>query len=115
MVRISQRPEVVTVIKPSRPLVSRLIAQAEKAVACFSPPTTRCPCCLSLMAEEQTSRQYLRAALEAGERNLQGLRLGGVDGLDLDLSDCNLEGSCFKEARFGHACLRGAQVQRCCF
>jgi uncharacterized protein YjbI with pentapeptide repeats len=26
-----------------------------------------------------------------------------------------LEGSCFKEARFGHARLRGAQVQRCCF
>ena len=63
----------------------------------------------------ETSRQYLRAALEAGERNFQGLRLGGIDGLDLDLSDCNLEGSCFKEARFGHARLRGAQVQRCCF
>ena len=59
------------------------------------------------MAEAQTSRQYLRAALEAGERNFQGLRLGGIDGLDLDLSDCNLEGSCFKEARFGHARLRG--------
>lgn len=72
------------------------------------------------MAEEQTSRQYLRAALEAGERNLQGLRLGGVDGLDLDLSDCNLEGSCFKEARFGHARLRGRRCnaaafsRRCC-
>jgi len=65
------------------------------------------------MAEEQTSRQYLRAALEAGERNFQGLRLGGIDGLDLDLSDCNLEGSCFKEARFGHACLRGAVMHRC--
>ena len=63
----------------------------------------------------ETSRQYLRAALEAGERNFQGLRLGGIDGLDLDLSDCNLEGSCFKEARFGHARLRGALVQRCCF
>ena len=66
------------------------------------------------MAEAQTSRQYLRAALEAGERNFQGLRLGGIDGLDLDLSDCNLEGSCFKEARFGHARLRGAQISHQC-
>jgi len=35
MVRISQRPAVVTVIKPSRPLVSWLIAQAEKLLLAF--------------------------------------------------------------------------------
>ena len=44
-----------------------------------------------------------------------GLQLSQVNGLDLDLSSCELTGSCFKEARFGHAQLSNANVQGCCF
>jgi uncharacterized protein YjbI with pentapeptide repeats len=69
-------------------------------VTCPSPPT---------------SLETLRAALAAGERSFPGLKLADLDGVDLDLSGCFLEGGCFKEARFGRASLRAAQVQRCCF
>ena len=62
-----------------------------------------------------TSLAQLRAALAEGRRDLRQLKLGEFDGVDLDLSGCDLEGSCFKEARFGHACLSGAQVKGCCF
>jgi uncharacterized protein YjbI with pentapeptide repeats len=57
----------------------------------------------------------LRAALQAGQRRFPGLQLGDLDGVDLDLADCELEGGCFKEARFGHASLRAARVEGCCF
>ena len=62
------------------------------------------------MAETPRSLEQLRAALAAGERHLPNLRLGDLDGVDLDLSDCNLQSSCFKEARFGHARLSRAQA-----
>ncbi|MFM7652128.1 MAG: pentapeptide repeat-containing protein, partial [Vulcanococcus sp.] len=59
--------------------------------------------------------EHLRARLEAGDRRFPSLRLGEIDGLDLDLSACDLHGSCFKEARFGHARLSDANVEGCCF
>ena len=62
------------------------------------------------MGSQPTDLEQLRAALAAGEKDLRSLKLGEIDGLDLDLSGCNLDGSCFKEARFGHATLRGAQA-----
>ncbi|NDC35449.1 MAG: pentapeptide repeat-containing protein, partial [Synechococcaceae bacterium WB9_2_112] len=67
------------------------------------------------MAIGPSNLEQLRAALASGERELRNLHLGEIDGLDLDLSDCNLQGSCFKEARFGHARLTRSQVQGCCF
>jgi uncharacterized protein YjbI with pentapeptide repeats len=67
------------------------------------------------MEPQPSDLAQLRAALAAGQKDLRSLRLGEIDGLDLDLSGCNLDGSCFKEARFGHATLRGAQAHRCCF
>ena len=67
------------------------------------------------MEPQSSDLTQLRAALEAGQKDLRFLKLGEIDGLDLDLSGCNLDGSCFKEARFGHATLRGAQAYRCCF
>ena len=57
----------------------------------------------------------LRAALAEGRRHFPGLRLGDLDGVDLDLSDCDLRGSCFKEARFGRASLRQANLESCGF
>ena len=57
----------------------------------------------------------LRAALAAGQRDLRGLALEGMDGSDLDLSHCWLQGSSFREARFGHARLHRAAVQNGCF
>ena len=57
----------------------------------------------------------LRQALADGKRCFPGLQLIQVDGLDLDLSSCELTDSCFKEARFGHAQLSNANVQGCCF
>jgi len=65
------------------------------------------------MAEGASDLEQLQAALAAGQRHLRQLRLGGIDGLDLDLSHCDLQGSCFKEARFGHARLSRANVQGC--
>jgi hypothetical protein len=62
-----------------------------------------------------TTLEALRAALAAGERTFPGLKLADLDGVDLDLSGCALEGGCFKEARFGRASLRGASVRGCCF
>ncbi|MFL0772691.1 MAG: pentapeptide repeat-containing protein, partial [Prochlorococcus sp.] len=57
----------------------------------------------------------LRIALANGKRDFPGLQLSQADGLDLDLSNCELQGSCFKEARFGYAQLSNANVQQCCF
>lgn len=34
-------------------------------------------------------------------RRFHGLRLGDLDGVDLDLSGCDLTGGCFRDARFG--------------
>ncbi|MCP9888252.1 pentapeptide repeat-containing protein [Cyanobium sp. ATX 6A2] len=62
-----------------------------------------------------TTLVALRQALASGERRFPGLRLGDLDGVDLDLSGCDLQGGCFKEARFGRACLQGANVEGCCF
>lgn len=61
------------------------------------------------------SIDQLRARLLAGERCFPGLRLSEIDGLDLDLSGCDLHDSCFKEARFGHARLSEANVRGCRF
>ena len=62
-----------------------------------------------------TNLEELRAALAIGERSFPGLRLSDLDGVDLDLADCDLSCGCFKEARFGRASLRNANVQACCF
>lgn len=51
-----------------------------------SPPFSEPP------ADSPRDLIQLRAALQAGG--------------DLDLAHCELEGGCFKEARFGHASLR---------
>ncbi|MGL6135372.1 MAG: pentapeptide repeat-containing protein, partial [Prochlorococcaceae cyanobacterium] len=59
--------------------------------------------------------EELRAALADGRQRFHGLRLGDLDGVDLDLSGCELQDSCFKEARFGRANLRQARVEGCCF
>lgn len=67
------------------------------------------------MAEAPTTLDQLREALKAGLRDLPGLRLGEIDAQDLDLSNCNLEGGCFKEARFGHARLSQARLRLCSF
>ncbi len=64
----------------------------------------------ALLSQQPTNLIQLRAALAAGNKDLRGLKLGEIDGLDLDLSGCNVDGSCFKEARLGHASLRGAGV-----
>ena len=66
-------------------------------------------------SESPRNLEELRSALTAGRRCFPGLRLGDLDGVDLDLSGCELTGSCFKEARFGHASLQGARVENCCF
>jgi BTB/POZ domain-containing protein KCTD9 len=66
-------------------------------------------------ADTPRSLEALRAALATGRRHFPGLRLGDLDGVDLDLSGCDLSGGCFKEARFGHACLHAARAERCCF
>jgi uncharacterized protein YjbI with pentapeptide repeats len=57
----------------------------------------------------------LRRALACGERHFEGLSLEAADAGELDLAACVLSGGCFKESRFGHACLRGARVERVCF
>jgi uncharacterized protein YjbI with pentapeptide repeats len=62
-----------------------------------------------------TSLEELRQALARGERRFQGLRLDDIDGGDLDLAGCDLGGSCFREARFGHAHLGGARIEACSF
>jgi uncharacterized protein YjbI with pentapeptide repeats len=59
--------------------------------------------------------EELRAALANGQRHCPGLQLGDLDGVDLDLADCDLHGGCFKEARFGHARLSHADVSGGCF
>jgi hypothetical protein len=56
-----------------------------------SPPFSEPP------ADSPRDLIQLRAALQAG---------GDLDGVDLDLAHCELEGGCFKDARFGHASLR---------
>jgi uncharacterized protein YjbI with pentapeptide repeats len=67
------------------------------------------------MEQQPSDLVQLRAALAAGTKDLRALKLGEIDGLDLDLSGCNLDGSCFKAARFGHASLRGARAHGCSF
>ena len=67
------------------------------------------------MDELASDLERLKSALAKGKRDLRCLKLGEIDGLDLDLSGCDLEGSCFKEARFGHACFSGANARACCF
>ena len=67
------------------------------------------------MASLPTSLEELRQALERGERCFLGLVLDDIDGIDLDLSGCDLSGSCFREARFGHAHLGGARIEACSF
>ena len=61
-----------------------------------------------------TSLDSLREALAAGRRQFPGLRLGDLDGVALDLADCDLHGGCFKEARFGRARLARANVEGAC-
>lgn len=68
------------------------------------------------MAQQHpTNLEQLSAALARRERSFPGLRLSDLDGVDLDLNDCDLSGGCFKEARFGRANLRDARVEGCCF
>ena len=67
------------------------------------------------MASLPTSLGELRQALARGERSFLGLHLDDLDGVDLDLSGCDLSGSCFREARFGHAHLGGALIEACSF
>ena len=62
-----------------------------------------------------TTVEELRDQLNSGQTRFPGLRLGEIDGVDLDLAGCDLHGGCFKEARFGHACLAGTNIEGCCF
>jgi len=55
------------------------------------------------MASLPTALGELRQALARGERSFLGLHLDDLDGVDLDLSACELGGSSFREARLGHA------------
>ena len=57
----------------------------------------------------------LKRALAEGRRDFAGLRLGDLDGVALDLGACDLRGGCFKDGRFGHARLAGANVEGACF
>ena len=66
-------------------------------------------------ADLPASVEGLRWAMAAGRRQFRGLRLTDVDGVDLDLSGCDLRGGCFKEARFGRASFHRADVEGCGF
>ncbi|MCP9910738.1 pentapeptide repeat-containing protein, partial [Cyanobium sp. BA20m-p-22] len=61
------------------------------------------------------SLEELNSALAAGQRQFPGLRLRDLDGVDLDLSNCDLRASCFKEARFGRARFHRSQLEGCRF
>ncbi|MEA5392556.1 pentapeptide repeat-containing protein [Cyanobium gracile UHCC 0139] len=68
-----------------------------------------------LPADLPVDLDALKRALAKGRRHFAGLRLGDLDGVALDLGDCDLHGGCFKEGRFGHARLAGANVEAACF
>ena len=59
-----------------------------------------------------TSLESLRAALAEGRRHFPGLRLGDLDGVSPGSGGLRSRGGCFKEARFGHARLAGAERGR---
>ncbi|QEY31307.1 pentapeptide repeat-containing protein [Synechococcus sp. RSCCF101] len=61
------------------------------------------------------SIEDLRRAVAAGSRHFEGLSLQAPDAGDLNLAACVFSGGCFKEGRFGHACLQGADVEGVCF
>ena len=54
-------------------------------------------------------------ALDNGERIFRMLHLEHLDGVSLNLRECDLQGSRFKEARLGHANLSNAVLHGCCF
>ena len=58
--------------------------------------------------------EFLRL-LGNGERILRMLHLEDLDGVNLNLRECDLQGSRLKEARLGHANLSNAIVNGCCF
>ena len=58
--------------------------------------------------------KFLRL-LGDGERIFQMLHLEGIDGVNLNLRECDLQGSRLKEARLGQANLSNAVVHGCCF
>ena len=58
--------------------------------------------------------EFLRL-LGNGERILRMLHLEDLDGGNLNLRECDLQGSRLKEARLGHANLSNAIVNGCCF
>lgn len=52
----------------------------------------------------------LQVVLAQGRRAFAGLELADLDGVGLDLSDCDLRGSCLRAGRLGQVILRGAQL-----
>ena len=59
-------------------------------------------------------KQFLRL-LGEGERIFRMLHLEDLDGVNLNLRECDLQGSRLKEARLGHANLSNSLVNGCCF
>ena len=59
-------------------------------------------------------KQFLRL-LGEGERIFRMLHLEDLDGVNLNLRECDLQGSRLKEARLGHANLSNSLLNGCCF
>ena len=77
----------------------------------------RCNQCKSLMNQSCSGsdiNEFVRA-LDNGERIFRMLHLEALDGVNLNLRECDLRGSRFKEARLGQANLSNAVVHGCCF
>ena len=62
-----------------------------------------------------TNLKELLGALAHGHRSFNSLHLENLDGVKINLSNCDLKGSRFKEARFGHADFSNTNLQGCCF
>ena len=62
-----------------------------------------------------TNLKELLVALAQGTRSFNSLHLENLDGVKINFSNCDLKGSWFKEARFGHADFSNANIQGCCF
>jgi len=59
-------------------------------------------------------KKFLRL-LGNGERIFRMFHLEDLDGVNLNLRECDLQGSRLKEARLGHANLSNSIVKGCCF